>query len=70
MSEMKTIDIQCDDCGNWINGMTGRNASFRKVRAMAKENGWHSVVIAGKLLDLCPECWKKHNKSYSLSGAE
>ncbi len=70
MSILKTYDVQCDRCSQWIHGcvtdMAPRDAMV-KVRACAQRLGWGRVRTAVDdrhriSIDLCPKCLERHNQ--------
>ena len=68
MSTVYTADIFCDgeECSQWAHGaaMSTTTGISRHARKAAKQQKWGRVVAPnGKLLDLCPRCfreWKEH----------
>jgi hypothetical protein len=68
MSVRITTDVFCDypndagnECGNWTDGAM----SVCKVRATAArynatKSGWKRIKLDGKVLDVCPVCYRKY----------
>jgi hypothetical protein len=57
MSVSVTTDIFCDICHyNWISGLTSHTMQSVRARQIARMAGWTRVRIAGRFLDICPEC--------------
>lgn len=65
MSVTVTTDIFCegDNCFAWIHGATGNRVKSTEARNHAKTNGWGRIFVDNKYkwVDLCPECYGKHN---------
>jgi hypothetical protein len=56
---IKTIDLFCDTCSEWVPGENNNTAA--QVRKFAKKRGW--ILLNAK--DYCPECvheWKEEEK--------
>jgi len=55
MSVTISTDVFCDQCGNWIEGVTGAKPRHKEARRVAKEAGWSYHPSHG-YQDLCPIC--------------
>jgi hypothetical protein len=66
MSISVTTDVFCDIChDNWISGLTSHTVQSVCARRIARMAGWTRVRVAGRLLDVCPECTarrKQHDR--------
>jgi len=58
---VRTIDLFCDICGNWIAAEKIRQD--RALRRKAKESGWQKKIVDGRVKDLCPGCAEKVEKT-------
>lgn len=70
MSIVYTADIFCDGecCNQWVHGiaLSHNDGLSRRAHKTAKKQGWGRVVAPnGKLLDLCPRCFREW-KEYAL----
>lgn len=60
MSATVSTDIFCDNCPDWIHGVTGPRQDMDKARAVAAAVGWTRHRLGrGRLVDLCPDCTKE-----------
>lgn len=62
MSISYTVDIHCDRCTDWIQGITSAKPNtVRRSLAEAKREGW-SRNTKSVYTDLCPSCLKHVRK--------
>ena len=56
MTVKVTTDIFCDFCPNWTHGCVSWKEQRRKARNISHNDGWKTARIAGKTVDMCPNC--------------
>jgi hypothetical protein len=51
-------DLMCDFCreGMRPGSYTPEMVPVKRVRQLAREEGWKRVLQCGRLLDMCPDC--------------
>ena len=61
MGLMKSINIDCDYCGQWHELSVDKPAGLRWLRASLKSQGWRRRRDKedGFLVDVCPECLER-----------
>lgn len=60
MSFVRTIDLFCDQCGNWKQGLVGWGSGIKKrIWARFKSEGWERRIEAGRVVHICPACLDK-----------
>lgn len=58
MSFIYSIDVFCDECGDWIEGSSGSLHSKREAWERASQNGWKKK----KGQHICSVCLGTHGK--------
>jgi hypothetical protein len=68
MSFRYTVDVLCDRCDAWTNGVTGRQVERRAATRNAEAHGWRRARDNGYLIDICPDCVKKYLPERPMDG--
>lgn len=64
MTVRYTADVFCDNCGDWVHGVTSAKSVGIASAALkaAKAGGW-SRDVKSAFMDLCPKCLIEHRST-------
>ncbi len=64
MSVVFSADVFCDNCSDWVHGVTSRTrgALVQKARDTARKAGWSYSPGKTNYRDLCPPCLEKFKR--------